>query len=201
MLTSHPGAPPGRPKDYQLVLPDGWFRIDVRPGIRKRAIKTLLDRQFLGIENAAQLKDQTAARLMEMAKAAYQTGGIEIYICQQDVLGVPVPASLVVTLTPPAADGQAVTVEQLAEIFRADEDVSVIQLPAGPAVRSRRRTIPGEGDPSGNTSPVTNLEIHVPVPASGGSYLVLAFSTNMDTLADSLVALFDAIAGTLRWIQ
>jgi hypothetical protein len=47
--------------------------------------------------------------------------------------------------------------------------------------------------------PVTNLDLYVPVPASG-LYLVLAFSTNLDPLAGSLVSLFDAIAGTLQWI-
>jgi len=112
---------------------------------------------------------------------------------------VPIPASLVISLTPPPPDGRAVTPRQLAATLEGDREVSLTGLPAGTAVRTRRRTVPPEGDPSGNILPVTNLDLYVPVPASG-SYLVLAFSTNLDPLADSMVNLFDAIAGTLQWL-
>jgi hypothetical protein len=194
-----PARPAGRPKDYRLALPDGWFRIDVRPGFRKRAIQALLNRQFRGVDNAPHLRQQLQDRLMTMAQAAYAAGGIEIYICHQDILGVPIPASLVISLTPQTPDGRAVTPEQLAGTIEGAKEVALVDLPAGMAVRTRRRTVPEEGDPSGNIMPVTNLDLFVPVPSSG-SYLVLAFSTNLDELADGLVDLFDAIARTLQWI-
>jgi hypothetical protein len=69
---------------------------------------------------------------------------------------------------------------------------------AGRAVRARRRSAP-QGNPMDYQSPVTNLDIHVPVPGSS-AYLLLSFSTPLDPLADALVGMFDAIAGTLRWI-
>ena len=193
-----PTAPPaGRPKDYQLVLPDGWSRIDVRPGPRKRDIARLMDAQFRGIDAAHALRQQLQGKLLEMAKAAHASGGIEIYLCHQDILGVPVPASLVVSLTPEGRDGRAITPQQLAGTFGAGQ-ATLVELPSGTAVRTRRRTVPEPDDPTGNILPVTNVDLYVPVPASG-RYLVLAFSTNLDPLADGLVELFDAIARTLRW--
>lgn len=196
-MTTAPTAT--RPADYRIVLPDGWFRIDVRPGRRKRAVQALLNRQFRGISNAPQLRQQLQDQLMTMAQTAHASGGIEIYLCQQAILGVPIPASLVISLTPPAPDGRTVTPEQLARTLPGDREVSLADLPAGTAVRTRRQVVPPEGDPSGNILPVTNLDLYVPVPASG-SYLVLAFSTSLDPLADSMVGLFDAIAGTLQWL-
>jgi hypothetical protein len=196
-MTTAPAAT--RPADYRIALPDGWFRIDVRPGRRKRAVQALLNRQFRGIGNAPDLRRQLQDQLMAMAQTAYAGGGIEIYLCQQDILGVPIPASLVISLTPPPPDGRTVTPQQLAATLAGDREVSLTALPAGTAVRTRRRTVPPQDDPSGNILPVTNLDLYVPVPASG-SYLVLAFSTNLDPLAASMVSLFDAIAGTLEWL-
>jgi hypothetical protein len=196
-MTTAPAAT--RPADYRIALPDGWFRIDVRPGRRKRAVQALLDRQFRGIGSAPRLRQQLQDQLMTMAQTAYASGGIEIYLCQQTILGVPIPASLVISLTPAPPDGRAVPPQQLAATLEGDREVSLTDLPAGPAVRTRRRTVPPGDDPSGNILPVTNLDLFVPVPASG-SYLVLAFSTNLDPLADSMVSLFDAIAGTLQWL-
>ena len=196
-MTAAATAP--RPADYRIALPDGWFRIDVRPGRRKRAVQALLDRQFRGIGSAPRLRQQLQGQLMSMAQAAYASGGIEIYLCQQDILGMPIPASLVISLTPPAPDGRAVTPQQLAATLEGGREVTLTDLPAGTTVRTRRRTVPPEDDPSGNILPVTNLDLYIPVPGSG-SYLVLAFSTNLDPLADSMVSLFDAIAGTLQWL-
>jgi hypothetical protein len=198
---SAPSQPPsetaGRPKDYSLVLPDRWFRIDVRPGARKRAIQKLMTAQFRGIDAAPNLRQQIQGRLLTMAQAAYSSGGIEIYISHQEILGVPVPASLVVSLTPATPDGTTLTPEQLAGTF-GDGQATLVDLPAGTAVRTRRRTVPEPDEPTGNILPVTSLDIYVPVPSTD-RYLVLAFSTNLDALADGMVELFDAIARTLRW--
>jgi hypothetical protein len=45
---------------------------------------------------------------------------------------------------------------------------------------------------------VTSLDLHVPVPDSS-AWLLLSFSTPLAPLADALVGMFDAVAGTLRW--
>jgi hypothetical protein len=153
-----------RPSDYQLTVPEGWVRVDLQPGVREPALARLVDRQFRGVDNAPQLKRQARDQFL-------------------------LPASLVVTLTPPPdKETLRITPDRLAQTLAGDGvQVTLTQLPAGAAVRVRHR---GEA---------TTLDGHVVVPESG-SCLLLSFSTPLDTLADAMVNLFDSIASTLRWV-
>jgi len=185
----------GRPRDYQLIVPDGWFRIGLEPGVREKAVIALVDRQFHGVDNAPQVKAEARQTLLATAQNAFGNGGIELYVSLQTAAGFPLSAALVVTLAPPPQHPEAiVTPDRLARTVAGDGrnvslvDVSLVELPAGQAVRVRG------GDP-----PVTTLDVHVPVPGSG-AYLLLSFSTPLAPLADALVGMFDAIAATLRWI-
>jgi hypothetical protein len=190
-----------RPGDYQLIVPGDWFRIGLEPGVREPGIARLAARQFRGADNAPHLKRQFRDQLLKAARNAYGNGGMEMYISLQTAAGFPLSASLVVTLTPPHENDSAiVSPQRLAESLSGNgAQVTLASLPAGPAVRVRRRTEPGPGDANGYRSPVTSLDIHVPVPGSG-AYLILSFSTPLDPLADAMAGLFDTIAGTLRWI-
>ena len=190
-----------RPNDYLLVVPEGWFRIDLMPGDREPAIARLVDLQFSGIDNAPHLKRQARDSLLRTAQNAYGNGGIEMYVSLQTAAGFPLAASLVVTLTPPHEnDAVSVPPERLAQSLAGNgAEVTVITFTGGPAVRVRRRTEPSSESRSGYRSLVTNLEIHTPVPDSS-AYLILSFSTPLAPLADAMVGLFDTIAGTLRWI-
>jgi hypothetical protein len=204
---------PGVPRDYRIILPDGWFRIALEPGERERSARALADRQFHGLDNAPATKARLRDQLIRQAEAAWQAGGIELYLSLQQAAGLPLAASLLITLIAPPPDGP-VTPAQLAEASAAPgRTVTRTTLPAGPAVRVRRRTIPTPGDlrtasptdPGGPTSPdhpappVTNLDIHLQVPGSG-AYLLLSFATPLDPLATPMTLLFDAIAATLHWI-
>jgi hypothetical protein len=179
-----------RPGDYRLILPDGWFRIDLEPGSREKSVAALVERQFHGADNAPHLKREARQKLLATADNAFRSGGIELYVSLQTAAGFPLSAALVVTLTPPHEQDQVmVTPDRLAEILvGSGRQVSIMDLPAGQAVRVRSEH-----------PPVTNLDIHVPVPGSS-AYLLLSFSTPLAPLAGALVEMFDVIAGTLRWI-
>jgi len=179
-----------RPSDYRLILPESWFRIDLEPGSREKAVAALAERQFQGVDNAPHLKAEARRKLLATADDAFRSGGIELYVSLQTAAGFPLAAALVVTLTPPQEPDRAlVTPSRLAETLTRDgRQVTVIRLPAGQAVRVRTE------DP-----PATSLDIHIPVPGSG-AYLLLSFSTPLAPLAGALVGMFDAIAATLRWI-
>jgi hypothetical protein len=170
-------------------MPEGWFRIDLQPGLCEPAVARLVDRQFHGQATAASLKRQASDQLLRMARYAYDNGGVELYVSLQTAGGFPLPAALVVTLAPPHNDINVVVAPpRLAESLRVGGDqVTLTNLPAGRAVRVRRQ---------GQT---TTLDIHVPVPESG-AYLLLSFSTPLNILADAMVCLFESIASTLRWI-
>ncbi|MFG2678239.1 hypothetical protein [Streptomyces sp. NPDC048392] len=83
---------------------------------------------------------------------------------------------------------------------RAAVEIGVAELAAGTAVRIRRRTRqPGENGPDGNHASVS-VEYHLPVPGTT-AYLLLAFSTPLEPIADAMAGLFDAIAGSLTWTE
>jgi hypothetical protein len=180
---------PAPPSDYRLILPDGWFRIDLEPGTREKAATALIERQFRGADNIPHLKAEARDRLLATAADAYRNGGIELYVSLQAAAGMPLPAALVVTLMPPQASGHGSVSPELlaAKLSARGSEVTLAELAAGRAVRVRRY------DP-----PVTSLDLHVPVPDSS-AWLLLSFSTPLAPLADALVGMFDAVAGTLRW--
>jgi len=160
---------------YRLTVPAGWFRVGLRPGARQPALERLAGEEVY----------QELRRIMGHAR---DNGGVEMYISPQTAAGFPLPAALVVTLTPPHGEARAVvTPKRLADTLAGEgAEVSVTGLPAGQAVRVRRR------------ASMTSLDIHVPGPGSGG-YLMLSFSTPLDELADAMVTLFDSIASTVTW--
>jgi hypothetical protein len=179
---------------YRLVVPGGWFAVDLDPGRRQRAVVALVERQFAGVDNAPHLKAQARQELLAKAGAAHEAGGLEMFLSLQQVAGIPLAASLVIFLVPPPG-ARAVTPEDLAGSLAGEgRQVAVADLPAGTGVRMLRRT-----GPAGETATVT-LEVFAPVPRGGG-WLLLAFSAPLGPLAPAMTKLFDAICMTLRWDQ
>jgi hypothetical protein len=179
---------------YRLVVPDGWFSVDLEPGRMERSVAALVKRQFAGIDNAPHLKAQARQQLLAQAEAARAAGGLEMFLSLQQVAGVPLAASLAIFLVPPAGS-QAVTAQELAGSLSGDErQATVVSLPAGQAVRVLRRAR------SADESESAILEVFVPVPHYG-EWLLLSFATPLGPLAPVLTKLFDAICTTLRWDQ
>jgi hypothetical protein len=195
---------------YRLVVPDGWFVIDLEPGRRERSIAALVERQFAGIDNVPHLKAQARQETLAKAESAYSAGGVEMFLSLQQIAGIPVAASLVIFLVPPPATG-AVTAEELAATLAGDEgQVSVVDLPAGTSVRLLRRAgsdgldgFDGSAGRDGSAAfdrdaASATLEVFAPVPDSGW-WLLLSFAAPIGPLAPALTKLFDAISMTLRW--
>ncbi len=187
----------GEALGYRVVVPDEWFTVDLDPVDRLRSVAALVKRQFRGAENVPHLKAQARRELGARARAAYQAGGLELYVSLQEAAGIPLAASLVTFLIPAPGDGSTTTAAGLAQARRADgHEVGVVDLPAGTAVRELRRALPG-GE---HAEPATTLAVFVPVPGSG-TWLLLSFSTPLAPLAPALTRLFDAICTTLRWVR
>jgi hypothetical protein len=189
------------PTDYRILLPDGWFRIDLSPECRQRSVDALVERQFNGIDDGPHLKRQAREELLARAVKAYENGGLELYLSLQQAGPVTIPASLLITFVPPQHP-EVVPPEVLRNYLAgngpAGRRITVEELQSGHAVRVRARTVPAAEDPTGNTLPTTSVDYHVPIPNSA-AYLLLSFSTPLDPLADAMVGLFDAIAASLAW--
>ncbi|MER6532665.1 hypothetical protein ABT215_02350 [Streptomyces sp900105755] len=197
------------PADYRLLLPDGWFRVRIDPEGREGSVDALVDRQFVGVDNAPHLKRQLRDELLAQATAAYRDGGIELYLSLQQAGPLTIPASLLITLLRPEPGTAQPHPAELAGRLSADmaADATVLELAAGTAVRVRRATgQPGTPAPAGapgsvdEALPSVTVDYQLPVPGTT-AHLLLTFSTPLLQIADAMVELFDAVAGSLTWLD
>ncbi|GGN85928.1 hypothetical protein GCM10011579_077190 [Streptomyces albiflavescens] len=203
-----PPAPPAPPSDYRIAVPEGWERVVLDPDRWPHRIDKLVNRGLRRTKATPQLKAALADRLREQAEAAHTKGGVEMYLVNQVIGQVPVTAGLVVTVLQPPPGSAGGDLADIALSLGtggadADADVTMADLPAGPAVRHLYRLRPAPDDPDGNTVPLTHLDVYLAVPRSD-QRLLLSFSTptpsSMEPLAEALVTLFDSIARTLQWM-
>lgn len=200
------------PADYQLLLPEGWFRVHIEPQRRQQSVDALVERQFKGIDNAPQLKAQLRQEMTGQAARAFDEGGIELYLSLQQAGPFTVPASLLVALGLPPQGGRLPALDDIAARLAAEakdsQEVSVVELPAGPALRVREEYDPArdrqavkavktEKD-ADYALPSVTLDYQVQVPGAE-AILLLTFSTPLIQIADAMVDLFDAVAGSLSW--
>ncbi|MFI6490603.1 hypothetical protein [Streptomyces sp. NPDC050564] len=206
--TGDPEAPPVPPSDYRIAVPEGWERVVLDPDRWPHRIDKLVNRGLRRTKATPQLKAALADRLRKQAEDAHANGGVEMYLVNQVIGQVPVTAGLVVTVLQPPPGSAAGDLADIALSLGtgdtdADADVTMVDLPAGPAVRHLYRRRPAPDDPDGNKVPVTHLDAYLAVPQSD-QRLLLSFSTptpsSMEPLADALVTLFDSIARTLQWM-
>src|SRR6266567_6969360 len=135
MATPGPARRDDTVSGYRLVVPDGWFAVDLEPGRRERSVAALVKRQFAGIDNAPHLKEQARQELLAQTEAAQTAGGLEMFLSLQQIAGVPLAASLVIFLIPPPGT-QVVTAQDLARSLSSGKrQAAVLDLPAGQAVR------------------------------------------------------------------
>jgi hypothetical protein len=191
---------------YKIIVPDGWYSVELEAGRLERAVARLVDRQFDGIDNAPHLKAQARQELVERGEAARKSGGVEMFLSLMRVGGLPLAASLTTYLVP--ADAGEVSPDDLARaIARAGDEVTVVDLPAGRSVRIVRDSAPPEewtdpaADELNQVMVSREVQIFVPVPDGAGSWLLLAFAAPFGPLAPAMSKLFDAISQTLRWSQ
>ncbi len=196
----------GPPTRYHMITPTDWFRIPLRSEEKRaRAVAALVDIAYPNRDEAATKRHELRELLTNVTDSAAERDAIEIYLSTHAALGVPIPASLLVTAEPedPAMPQQlptAMLAEGIRDKYRGDADVSVVQLPSGEAVRSRRVELSDDSKELGQSEerPNTLLEFYLPVPRST-AWLVLTFSAPLRELADAQVEMFDAIAGSFRW--
>ncbi|WP_033319521.1 hypothetical protein [Streptomyces yerevanensis] len=206
-MSSTPQRDAAPPADYQLLLPQGWFRVHIAPERREQSVDALLERQFKGIDNAPQIKMELRKELIRQAARAFDEGGIELYISLQQAGSLTIPASLLVTLvTPRDPKVPLPSLRDLAESLKAEggkgRTVSVVELAAGSAMKVRvdpesasTRMQPEDGD---YALPSVTVDYQLSIPRSD-MQLLLTFSTPLVQIADAMVELFDAVAGSLAW--
>lgn len=188
-----PAVPSAAPASFALVLPDGWWSLDLDPDATPSSAAALVEQQWRGVDNAPHLKAQARAELLERAQDARDAGGSHLYLSVGRLGGVPLSAALLVC--PLEAGGP----DALAGLAARHPDAAWVDLPAGRAVRRQWRQPARPSGADGAVTATTCLDLQLAVPGAEDRLLLLSFRTPLEPLAEPLVALFDAIASTLRW--
>jgi hypothetical protein len=181
-----PWIPPGVPRDYAVTVPNSWALIPLEHGDRDKAIGALIRRQFAEVPDAANVKAALRRHLTDLAEAAWQAGGIEFYLSLMKAGPVPLAASLLITLIPPAPSGPVPAQAVAEEAKTRDRSARIMQMAGGTCVRAE--------------TSAADLSFYFLVPGSG-AWLLLAFAGPDGPLGPAMKELFEAIAGTLRWVR
>ncbi|MDG9708055.1 hypothetical protein [Streptomyces sp. DH10] len=178
----------GVPRDYRLLVPREWFRIDLMQDRWRAQLKTYVDRQAEGRRVPAELQQHVWATLRNTAEAGRARGAMEFFLLTTTRNGG-LPASLLVSLiplgtTPVDPEKYAAWLELRESEGPGRRHVSVVDLPTGAAVR---------------VHDATTLDVHALMPGGVG-YLTLSFSAPLTGMSGPMEQLCDAIAGSLRWV-
>ena len=189
------------PVGWSLLLPPGWWHIPLDER-RHQSIAALLDRRLASLprDRVATLRRELEGELTRLVERAVANDAVEMYLNVDLLHGVPVAASCLVTVVP-VGFGPALPATEVAALMgdQPGDEVGVLEVAGAPTARVRRREpiTDTDGLSTGQLA-VTRLQVYVPVPNTT-EMLLLSFSTPMDPVADAMVTLFDAVAGSLRW--
>lgn len=190
------------PVDFRLTLPAGWVRLPLDD--RAAEVVALVAKRHsarLPVEQQETARPALARMLTLSVEQGRQAGGLDLLLSIDPVQGVTVPAVCLVSYVDPDEDGTgSLPLERLLEqLSGPGVTTSVVELPAGPAVRraGTRTEVAGEG---GEVLEVTEVAYWLRVPGRPG-LLALTFSTAVPELAEALSLLFDAMAETFWWVD
>ncbi|MER7178283.1 hypothetical protein ABT404_02100 [Streptomyces hyaluromycini] len=186
-MTTEPDAT-APPKDYRLLVPRDWFRIDLTQDRWRAQLKTFVDHQAEGKNVPAEIKQETWATLRNTAEAGVRAGALEFFLRPELEGGGILPASLIVSLIPRTGGltprDLRTTLEAKQRQNPAAVEISTVALPAGETVR-----VVGP----------TTLDLYIQMPGGVG-YLALAFAVPLSGVTGPMRRLCDSIAESLRWI-
>lgn len=194
------------PRDLRIVTPAGWYDLELDPVLRKTRHARLVRRRLGREPELARLREEVLEQLETVTARAEVQGAVFASMFSQVMEGKAVAATLFAFLRPAmVGDDLRATLEESAEALRGgdenDDDgpaleVDVVELPAGLALRHRRRVVAPVSD---RMVECDNVSYVLPVPAVRRT-LFLEFSTPTLPVADAMTELFDAMARTVRWV-
>jgi hypothetical protein len=194
---------------FSVIVPATWWEVPLDDERRmRRSVETLVDRQFRGTDNQPILRRQLVEEMRGVATAAQADGGLRLWLSTEVIDGVALGASLVarrVYLPVPGA-GESPVAAARGSLARLGGELGGLDTRAGRAL-TRRLVRHGREAFGARTSSRadgvgdhTQFEAWLPT-GDAGEWLVLVFSTPYQSeLADALVDLFAAVAGSAEWL-
>jgi hypothetical protein len=190
---------------YTLVLPPGWRQIPVRTGTGE-AIREVVRATFRNLprhvsrDKMTPYRIELERRLSAAAESARRQGGTELYLPVEQVGGMVISASFVVS----EGSLQAEPALGPAGLAADTDNAEPINLDGTAGVRTE---LAAPSDPAnGIEYESRRVDYLVAVPGSQDRWLIFAFSALDAGDGDGhfnalLVELFDAIMSTFRWIR
>jgi hypothetical protein len=185
---------------WALLLPPNWVTLPSDATTGRKAVRRLLDRQMAHLprDRVAPVRRQLAAELGTLLGQAREVGADSVHAHVGLMRGRPVSATCTVSLQRGGTEDPRLVAELVTRLAADDGlvEIDVRPLAGLPAIRRRvRRPLPVEG--TGRSVASTGLDWVVLLP-DGDGVLMLSFGTVTEPVADELVLLFDAMAGSLE---
>lgn len=186
-----------------MAAPDNWFTLDLDPATYRSNIRVMIEERVGAGPEHAEAREELFDLMERFTSDAIENGAVQAFLLSGAIGGRPVAASLMCTLAPtpeaPVLHDVAAGLRRAAGGQAKHHDIAEVELPAGPAVRTRsRQTADLPIAPGGSPIDVETLQYVVTVPGRD-ALLLLNFSTPDIKLSDTYVELFDAMAATLSW--
>ena len=201
-----PEAPPeGMPTSVFMVTPNEWVHLDLSGDPLANA-RRLVDRMTQGLpDDKRKAKLRLAAALQGAVRDAVRKGAVLAAFYSQVVEGQTVGASAIVAARAlpreVVRDGRidmAKAVQSVAGALEGRDELieaGPVDLPAGPAFRIHKTQV---ATTMGERRETVVVQYFLPVPGRLAA-IVATFSTPSVEVAGSMIALFDAMASSLRW--
>ncbi|MCF6743708.1 hypothetical protein E9529_05345 [Blastococcus sp. KM273128] len=186
-----------RPRDFTFAVPGDWARIRVLDDAERDAdVRRIARAVTRGRPDRDRLMPQVARVLLDAVAARVESHTVEVHLPVLEEGAAPLACALAVGVVPPVADRAGAEEAAFLAAANPGEQADVVELACGPVARRRRRVpVPA---PDGRRVETAVAQYHHPVP--GGGFVLLSFSTPLLVLLDPLTALFDAVAGSFRWL-
>ena len=187
------------PRDFTFAVPTDWVRIRVADDAeRADDIGRIARAVTRGRPDRDSLMPQVARMLQEAAAARSDSHTVEVYLSLFQEGAPSIACALAVGVVPAQLLGGRAGFLDTAFLAGAGPSgsVEVVELAAGPVPRIRRRM----SAPSVGGQLVESEVVQYQHVMPGGGFVLLSFSTPQLQLLEPLTALFDAVAGSFRWI-
>lgn len=188
-----------RPRDFTFAVPDDWARIRMASAVERDADIARIARAVTRSRpDRDSLMPRVARLLRDAAAGRSDRHTVEVYLSLLPHGCPPIACALAVGVVPPRAVGDrpdALEASFLAGVAPAGS-AEVVELASGPVPRIRRRVAATEFGDRPIETEVVQYQHLVP----GGGWVLLSFSTPQWQLLEPLTALFDAVAGSFRWV-
>jgi len=206
--------PTGPISSFVIALPPGWVRLPVLPG-EATALHRMIEEIIAEVLPATMPRDATEPwrgefrkRLSTAAAEAADAGASAIYLPVTPVNGVVLPVSIIESeVEDEAKEDAGSVIMDLLGSAGADGDGGELRMLDG-ARAARTETVTTKVKPHGDWPVVTTRQIvfTIETPHRRGRWVVMSFSAISGdnpsaALSDALVLLFDALIGTLRWMD